>query len=123
MRQAIKQLGCTADSFKFQTSPKFRLQDAHQVIDGWARYLDDVVETPPERVVQHSLMVGRGDEQRWPLEAVEQLEESVHNTPKLAVVSGIGTLLAQCIELIKEHHKWAGSSELEKSAQVRGCLT
>ena len=67
---------------------------------------DDLVEASPQRRVEQSLMIGRGDGESLGMKAVEQLEERVDYPLQLAVFIRRGSLLADRVEFIEQEDEW-----------------
>ena len=83
--------------------PKALSQHSTKLMHRWLRETDHLVKPPPQGRVEQLLVIRcRHKETRSPV-AVKHLQERIHDSLDLAVLSRIVTHPPESVELIKEH--------------------
>jgi hypothetical protein len=78
----------------------------------------NLIEPSPQRGVQQSLVVRGRDEDGLPSEGVEHLQERIDHPLQLSVLEIVAAVLANSVELIKEHNHRPSRDEVEDAPKV-----
>ena len=101
---------------------KLEFQKLVNLAQGGKAKIKHFPKAPPDRTVQHPVVVRGCQNQATPFVGIQHLKYGVDHAPQFAMLGNIFAFIGQGVELIKEHDRICMGGELKHFTKVSGCL-